>query len=629
MKILDNINNPSDIKNLNIKELSTLCQEIREYMIECCSENPGHLGASLGSVETSVALHYVFNTPTDKIVWDVGHQAYAHKIITGRKEKFKLNRKYKGLSGFPKITESQYDSFGGGHTSTSVSAALGMAEAARIKKEDIEVIAIIGDGAMTGGLAFEGLNNAGYLKSNILVILNDNQISIDKNVGALHKNFVKLSTSHTYNKIKNTIWNVLGNNSIRKVLQKFTLSTKLALTKRGTIFEGLGFRYFGTIDGNDIGQMVTTLSNLKEIKGPKLLHIRTTKGKGYKPAEEDPSKWHAPGRFNIDTGERKTPLNNKARYQDVFGDTIVELAKNNEKIVGITPAMASGCSLTKMLTIFPDRSFDVGIAEQHAVTFSGGLASQGMLPYCNIYSTFMQRAFDNIIHDIALQNLKVVFCIDRGGLVGEDGATHHGAFDLSYFRLIPNITIAAPINEVELRNMLYSASLPSYGITTIRYPRGYGEGVNWMQPFQKIENGKAELISDGEKIGILSIGTIGNKCIEATNKLIKDNITPLHYNMRFLKPIDTDAIDNACKKCKILITIEDGTIIGGLYGAICEYIASTHHHVKVIPMGIPDRFIDQGSIDELMDECGYSASNIYLRIKNVWNNTAEKERLSK
>ncbi|MEG0891285.1 MAG: 1-deoxy-D-xylulose-5-phosphate synthase [Bacteroidales bacterium] len=618
MKILDKINAPSDIKKLTIGELEILCKELREYMLECCSHNPGHLGSSLGAVEIAVSLHYVFNTPKDKLVWDVGHQAYSHKIITGRRNAFVNNRKYKGLSGFPKIAESEYDAFGAGHTSTSISAALGIAEAAHIKGENINVIAIIGDGAMTGGLAFEGLNNAGAMKSNILVILNDNQISIDNNVGAMHNYLLKISTSPTYNRIKNHIWDKLGNGKFRKFIQKFMLSTKLAFFKSGSVFEGLGFRYFGTVDGNDIGEMVTTLANMKDIKGPKLLHISTTKGKGYKPAEQNQSIWHAPGKFDLATGERIKSSSNLYRYQDIFGETIVELAKLNDKIVAITPAMASGCSLTKMMNIFPNRTFDVGIAEQHAVTFSAGLASQGLLPFCNIYSTFMQRAFDNIIHDVALQNLKVIFCLDRGGIVGEDGATHQGAFDLAYFRLIPNITIAAPLNEIELRNMLYSATLPNYGITAIRYPRGSCQGLDWKKEFEEITLGKAKLLTDGKKVAVLTIGTIGNRTAKAIKMAQEEGIFPLHYNIRFLKPLDTAAIADACGKCSTIITIEDGTVIGGLHSAVAEFISLNYPNHKVVGMGIPDNFVEQGSVDELISECGYNVNNILLKIKEEW-----------
>ncbi len=614
MEILEKINDPKDLKGLDAKELDELCAQLREYMVECCSKNPGHLGASLGAVELSVALHYVYDTPHDKLVWDVGHQAYAHKIITGRREAFVNNRKSGGLSGFPKMSESEYDAFGAGHTSVSISAALGIAEAARIKGEQRHVVAVIGDGAMTGGLAFEGLNNAGALKSDILVILNDNQISIDKNVGALHNYLVKISVSPAYNRMKNRIWRIAGNGRIRRLIQKFMLSTKLAFMKNGSVFQGLGFRYFGTIDGNDMDELVTTLSNLKDIPGPKLLHIRTLKGKGYKPAEEDQSVWHAPGKFDVETGKRITQAKKVYRYQDIFGETIVELARENEKIVGITPAMASGCSLTHMMKEFPQRTYDVGIAEQHAVTFSAGLAAGGMLPFCNIYSTFMQRAYDSIIHDVALQNLKVVFCLDRGGIVGEDGATHHGAFDLAYLRPVPNIVLAAPMNEIELRNMLYSATQPEYGAVAIRYPRGACEGLDWKKPFEYVEPGKGVVVSDGEGVAVVTLGTIGNRAAKAVAKAKEEGLSPLHINMRFLKPLDTLLLGEACSRCHTIITVEDGAVTGGLASAVAEYVAQHNLNVKVVSLGIPDRFIEQGTVDELISECGYNVDSIYNSI---------------
>lgn len=614
MEILEKINDPKDLKGLDTKELDELCAQLREYMVECCSKNPGHLGASLGAVELSVALHYVYDTPHDKLVWDVGHQAYAHKIITGRREAFVNNRKSGGLSGFPKMSESEYDAFGAGHTSVSISAALGIAEAARIKGEKRHVVAVIGDGAMTGGLAFEGLNNAGALKSDILVILNDNQISIDKNVGALHNYLVKISVSPAYNRMKNRIWRIVGNGRIRRLIQKFMLSTKLAFMKNGSVFQGLGFRYFGTIDGNDMDELVTTLSNLKDIPGPKLLHIRTLKGKGYKPAEDDQSVWHAPGKFDVETGKRITQAKKVYRYQDIFGETIVELARENEKIVGITPAMASGCSLTHMMKEFPQRTYDVGIAEQHAVTFSAGLAAGGMLPFCNIYSTFMQRAYDSIIHDVALQNLKVVFCLDRGGIVGEDGATHHGAFDLAYLRPIPNIVLAAPMNEIELRNMLYSATQPEYGAVAIRYPRGACEGLDWKKPFEYVELGKGVVVSDGEGVAVVTLGTIGNRAAKAVAKAREEGFSPLHINMRFLKPLDTLLLGKACSRCHTIITVEDGAVTGGLASAVAEYVAQHNLDVKVVSLGIPDRFIEQGTVDELISECGYNVDSIYNSI---------------
>ena len=614
MDILGNINSPADLRKLNMEELARLCGEIREYMVGCCSTNPGHLGSSLGAVELAVALHYVFDTPEDKLVWDVGHQAYAHKIITGRREAFVGNRKKDGISGFPKMAESEYDAFGAGHTSVSISAALGIAEAARMRGEKTNVVAVIGDGAMTGGLAFEGLNNAGALKSNILVILNDNQISIDKNVGALHNYLVKIAVSPIYNKVKKNMWRVLGTGKVRRLAQKFMLSTKLAFMKSGSVFQGLGFRYFGTIDGNDISELVNTLAHLKNIEGPKLLHISTVKGKGYKPAEANPSVWHAPGKFDVATGERKVSIGGTLRYQDIFGKTLVELAATNEKIVGITPAMASGCSLTYMMEAFPQRTYDVGIAEQHAVTFSAGLAANGMLPFCNIYSTFMQRAYDSIIHDVALQNLKVIFCLDRGGIVGEDGVTHHGAFDLAYFRAVPNITIAAPMNEIELRNMMYSATRPEYGATAIRYPRGNCEGLDWEKEFEFIEPGKGVVVSQGASVAVLSLGTAGNRVAKAVEKARGEGMEPLHINMRFLKPLDFDLVKYACDRCKTIITVEDGTLNGGLGSAVSEFVASLGRGVKVISLGIPDKFVEQGTVEELISECGYNVDNIYNSI---------------
>lgn len=616
--MLLNINGPEDIKQLNTQELEQLASEIREYMISCCSSNPGHLGASLGTVELAIALQYVYNTPTDKIVWDVGHQAYAHKILTGRRESFPTKRKYGGISGFPKMSESEYDAFGTGHSSTSISAALGMAIAAHHLGKKEHIVAVIGDGAIGGGMAFEALNHAGSLQTDILVILNDNQISIDKNVGALHNYLIKISTSSIYNKIKNRIWNLLGKGKLRAAIQKFMFSTKMAFVKSGSLFQSLGFRYFGTIDGHNIYELTTILNNIKDIKGPKLLHIRTTKGKGYKPAEENPEEWHAPGKFDAKTGKRVVKQGDNSRYQDVFGETILELAKANSNIIGITPAMATGSSMNILMSEMPDRAFDVGIAEQHAVTFAAGMAAEGVLPYCNIYSSFLQRAYDSIIHDVALQSLKVIFCIDRGGVVGEDGPTHHGSFDLAYLRIIPNLTICAPMNEIELRNMLYSASLPQYGITTIRYPRGNGEGLEWQDaPFSFMEPGKARIMRDGKKIAILSIGTIGNKVASALDRLEseyksenREYISPLHYDMRFLKPIDEDAVKDAASKADIIITVEDGTIIGGLHGAISEYVTQNKLNKEVRALGIPDRFIDHGSIDELHSELGYGTDEI-------------------
>lgn len=618
MELLSKINSPDDIKGLGKEELQKLCAEIREHIISCCSQNPGHIGASLGTVELTVALHYLYNTPIDKIVWDVGHQAYAHKILTGRRDQFINNRKYKGLSGFPKMSESKYDAFGVGHSSTSISAALGMVVASELNNTKNKVVAIIGDGALTGGLAFEGLNNAGAKQSDILVILNDNQISIDPNVGALHNHLLKITTSQIYNETKNRIWNIIGSKKLRSLFQRFTFSTKVAFFRSGSLFESMGFRYFGVVDGNDLPKLIKTLGHIKNIPGPKLLHIITKKGKGYMPAENDQIVWHAPGTFDKNTGKRvSSPDEKRSRYQDVFGETLLSLARENEKIVGITPAMPSGCSMNILMKEMPHRAFDVGIAEQHAVTFSAGLATQGLLPYCNIYSSFMQRAYDNVIHDVAIQNLKVIFCLDRGGIVGEDGATHHGVFDLAYLRCIPNLTIFSPLNEVELKDILYSVQFPEYGATSIRYPRGYGEGLEWKGNYKKIEPGKAQLLQDGSEVAVLSIGPVGNNVIIAAEKAKESGINIMHYNMRFIKPIDTVAIDSAAANCKTIITVEDGSVSGGLYSAVSEYIATNSLNVKVVGLGVPDRFIEQGTVEELIGECGYDINGIYNTIINV------------
>ena len=616
MSLLEKVNTPADIKGFSTQELETLCSEVRSYMIECCACNPGHLGASLGAVELCVGLHYVFDTPKDKVVFDVGHQAYAHKIITGRREAFKNNRKYKGISGFPKISESPYDSFGTGHSSTSISSALGLAVAAQMRNTGEKVVAVIGDGALTGGMAFEALNNAGSMKTDILVILNDNHISIDQSTGALHNHLLKISTSHTYNSVKTRVWNRLsGADRLRSGLQTFVSSTKNALLQGASLFESLGFRYFGTVDGNNIGQMVETLTKLKDINGPKLLHIVTTKGKGYKPAEDEQTIWHAPGTFDPKTGKRNVKTSDIARYQDVFGETLLQLARQNPAIVGISPAMLSGCGMNILAKEMPERVFDVGIAESHAVTFTAGLAAGGMIPVCNIYSSFMQRAYDNIIHDIALQNLKTVICLDRAGIVGEDGATHHGCFDMASLRPIPNLTIAAPLNEQELKNMLYSATLPHYPTTVIRYPRGNGEGVAWRdEQWREIPVGKGQLLHEGEGIAILSIGAIGNRASEAVARAEKDGIQVLHYDMRFLKPIDMEILERVCTKADTIITIEDGALYGGLHSAVSEYITARGLGNKLVSMGIPDRFIEQGSIAQLHQECGYDSETIYRTI---------------
>ncbi|MDR2361658.1 MAG: 1-deoxy-D-xylulose-5-phosphate synthase [Prevotellaceae bacterium] len=612
--LLSTIHTPDDLRKLTPAQLPALLTELREYIIAQCSENPGHLGASLGVVELTVALHYVFNTPHDKLIWDVGHQAYAHKILTGRRETFPTNRRYGGISGFPKRSESEYDAFGGGHASVSVSAALGMAEAAKLQHINQQTVAVIGDGALTGGLAYEGLNNAGASKANLLVILNDNNISIDRNVGAIHNYLVKMTTSARYNRFKRKIWDLFGNNCVRRAIQNFVTTTKIALLRRSNLFEALGFRYFGPLDGHDITQLTKTLQALKYIEGPKVLHIITTKGKGYKPAEENQTEWHAPGKYDRTTGKR-LPQSGTSRYQDVFGETIIELARMNPKIVGITPAMPTGCSLNLMMEQMPERTFDVGIAEEHAVTFSAGLAAAGMIPFCNIYSSFMQRAYDQVIHDVALQNLQVILCLDRGGLVGEDGATHHGAYDMAAFRCIPNLTIAAPMDEIELRNMLFTAQLPGIGPMMIRYPRGRGAGRNWHTAFMRIGVGKAHQLHEGLKVAVLSIGDAGQQAAAAVRRLAEENIHVSHYDMRFLKPLDKDILNTVGRSYRTVITVENGAIIGGLGAAVAEFFTEYHYPIKVVRLGIPDRFIEQGSIAQLQAECRFNEENIYKTVR--------------
>jgi 1-deoxy-D-xylulose-5-phosphate synthase len=621
--ILHKIDSPSDLRKLQKDELIQVCSELREFIIDVVCSNPGHFGASLGVVELTVALHYVFNTPEDLLIWDVGHQAYGHKILTGRRDVFNTNRKYKGISGFPKPSESIYDAFGVGHSSTSISAALGMAEACKQKGEERQIIAVIGDGAMTAGLAFEGLNNAGIQKSNLLVILNDNNIAIDENVGALKEYLLDITTSPTYNKIKDEIWNLLGKISklgpnTQALAQKLEHGLKATFLKHSNLFESLNFRYFGPVDGHDLFHLVQVLSDLKRIPGPKILHCRTIKGKGFKQAEENQTRFHAPGMFDRRTGEILTIRSDKPeppKYQDVFGHTLVELARKNKKIVGITPAMPTGSSLNIMMKEIPERAFDVGIAEQHAVTYSAGLAIQGMIPFCNIYSTFMQRAYDQVIHDVALQNLNVVFCLDRGGLVGDDGATHHGVFDLSYFRCIPNMTVSAPMNEQELRDLMYTAQLDNKGPFAIRYPRGRGVMPDWQKPMQEIEVGTGRLIHDGDDLAILSIGHIGNLVTEAVEKLENNHISVAHYDMRFVKPLDEALLHKVGKKFKKIITVEDGTIIGGLGSAVLEFFADHNYQLQVTRLGVPDQFIDHGSQQVLYKECGYDVQGICQAVK--------------
>ena len=612
--LLESINSPADIKNFSMEQLRTLCQETRQYMIECCAVNPGHLGPSLGAVELIVGIHYVFDTPSDKLVFDVGHQAYAHKIITGRREAFRLNRTKDGISGFPKRSESEYDAFGVGHSSTSISAALGFAEAAKQLGQQHKSIALIGDGSLTGGLAFEGLNNAGASKADILVILNDNNISIDRNVGAIHNYLLRMTTNPGYNRAKKKIWDILGDGRFRKFLQKAIRTTKSHIVKDsgGHLFQAMGFRYFGPIDGNDIAQVVDTLQKIKSLGGPLLLHTLTKKGKGYAPAEENQTIWHAPGTFDPETGERIKSNKGIDRYQDVFGEVLLELARMNDRIVGITPAMASGCGMNTLAKEMPDRFYDVGIEEQHAVTFAAGLAAGGMKPFCNIYSSFSQRAYDQIIHDVALQSLPVVLCLDRGGLVGEDGATHHGCYDMSIYRSIPGAVIAAPKDEIELKDMMYSATLAESGPYLIRYPRGYGEGTDWKKHiYTELKTGKGEILIKGKDIAVICAGPFSNRAVEAAAQIkTEKDWNPSIYNIRYIKPLDTDLIYEICKEHQTVITIEDGTVLGGLHGAVAEHIAERHPSVKVVPVGIPDRYISQGTQEELREECSLTLNEI-------------------
>lgn len=617
--MLDKVNSPADIKDFSIEELKELCAEIRSYMIGCCATNPGHLGSSLGAVELIVAMHYVYDTPKDNIVFDVGHQAYAHKIITGRREAFRQNRKKDGISGFTKRAESSYDVFGAGHSSTSISAALGLANAAKMQGTGAKTIALIGDGALSGGLAFEGLNNAGNSKTDILVIINDNNISIDKNIGGIHEHLLRLTTHPGYNRLKKSIWNRIGEGKFREAIQNLVVTTKSHLVHNsgGALFEALGFRYFGPIDGNDIAQTVDALRRLKDIDGPRILHTITTKGKGYAPAEEDQTVWHAPGMFDPITGKRLTPTRpGISRYQDVFGEVLLELARKDSRIVGVTPAMASGCGMNILAKEMPERFFDVGIAEEHAVTFSAGLAAGGMKPFCNIYSSFSQRAYDQIIHDVALQKLGVVLCFDRSGLVGEDGATHHGCFDIAAYRSIPDTIISAPKDETELKNLMYTASLTETGPFIIRYPRGYGEGTEWRETgFTRLEIGKSELLADGEDVAVIGAGPVVNRAKEAAAEYgEKYGKNPAVYNIRFIKPLDTDMLDNILEKFTSIITIEDGCLAGGLYGEITEYAAAKKKSIRITGIGIPDRFIPQGSQAELRKECGLDKDDIYKAI---------------
>jgi len=623
--LLFKISTPEDLRKLDPADLLQVSSELRQYIIDVVCNNPGHFGASLGVVELTVALHYVFNTPYDKIIWDVGHQAYGHKILTGRRESFSTNRKYKGISGFPKMDESEYDAFGTGHSSTSISAALGMAHAARRKGEKRHVVAIIGDGAMTAGQAFEGLNNAGIGKSDLLVILNDNNIAIDANVGALKEYLLDITTSKTYNRFKDRVWNMLGKfgklgPNARTLAAQLEAGFKSTILDRSNLFEGMNFRYFGPIDGHDVMHLTKVLEDLKRIPGPKLLHCLTVKGKGFKQAEENQTTFHAPGMFNKQTGEIINPLNGDEplNYQEVFGRTLLELARLNDRITGITPAMPTGSSLSIMMNEMPERTFDVGIAEQHAVTFSAGLATQGMIPFCNIYSSFIQRAYDQIIHDVALQKLHVVFCVDRGGLVGSDGATHHGFFDMAFMRSIPNMIVCAPMDEIELRNLMYTAQLEKNRFPfSIRYPRGRGMYTDWKKPFQEIEIGKARQISNGNDLVILSIGTPGINVASIVKKFVNENISIAHFDMRFVSPLDTNVLHSVFTDFKYIITIEDGILKGGFGSAVIEFMSDNEYTAEVRRLGIPDYFVEHGTQDELYRECGYDEEGIEIAIREM------------
>lgn len=628
-KYLSTINSPVDLKKVDRAELKLVCEELRHFIIEQVAKNPGHLGSNLGTVELTVALHYVFNTPYDRIVWDVGHQAYGHKILTGRRDVFHTNRIFGGISGFPKITESEYDAFGVGHASTSISSALGMAVAAKMKGEDRKVVAVIGDGAMTGGLAFEGLNNTSMSNNDMLIILNDNQMAIDPIRGGFTQYLIDITTSRTYNKIRNRLYNFFKNRNLvdeekKNKLLRINNSLKAVLTQREhNIFEGLNIRYFGPVDGHDVDGLVRIFEEIKNFKGPKVLHLITQKGKGYEPAEKSVTEWHAPGKFDPDTGERLVCNNNNSEpplFQDVFGKTLLELAKQNEKIVGITPAMPSGCSMIIMQKRFPERVYDVGIAEGHAVTFSAGLAKDGMTPFCNIYSSFMQRAYDNVIHDVALQKLPVIFCLDRAGIVGADGATHQGQFDLAYMRCIPNLTIAAPRDEMELRNLMYTAQLPDKGAFVIRYPRGKGFNVNWHNTMEELPVGKGVCLKEGDDLAVLTLGTMANPAEKAINRLENETgLSIAHYDARFVKPIDEALLRQICRKFKKIITIEDGTIIGGFGAAVLEFVSEHKYLVDVTRIGLPDQFVEHGSPDELYKLLELDEDGLYRKITKVLN----------
>lgn len=624
-ELLAQINTPDDLKKFSKDKLVQICDELRQFIVDNVSVYGGHFGASLGVVELTVALHYVLNTPEDQLVWDVGHQAYGHKILTGRKDKFHTNRVYGGLSGFPKRKESEFDTFGVGHSSTSISAALGMAVASKYKNSNIQHVAVIGDGSMTGGMAFEAMNHAGVSDTNLLIILNDNCMSIDPNVGALKDYLTDITTSHTYNKVKDEVWKMLGKlskfgSSAQEVISKVEGAIKSAVLKQSNLFESLNLRYFGPVDGHDVNHLVEILNDMKNIPGPKILHCITVKGKGYAPAENgNKTTWHAPGTFDKVTGEifKKVPTTPQApKYQDVFGHTLVELAEMNPKIMGVTPAMPSGSSLNIMMKAMPDRAFDVGIAEQHAVTFSAGLATQGLVPFCNIYSTFMQRAYDQVVHDVCLQNLPVVLCLDRAGFAGADGPTHHGAYDIAFFRCVPNLVVSSPMNEEELRNLMYSASLHE-GPYSIRYPRGNGVMPEWRTPLRQIPVGQGRIVKEGKDVAILSIGHIGNYAVEACATLAKEGLNPAHYDMRFVKPLDEELLHEIFGKFKKVVTIEDGCLMGGFGSAVLEWMVDQGYSAQVKRLGIPDDVIEHGEQIELHHECGFDPAGIAEAVRSL------------
>jgi len=618
---LSGINSPEDLKKLSLQELNVLAQEIRDFLIENMAWHPGHLGANLGVVELTIALHYIFNSPKDQIIWDVGHQCYIHKILTGRRDLLHTIRQKDGISGFPKPSESEHDIFGTGHSSTSISAALGIAVGLQKNGlNDDNFIAVIGDGSMTGGEAFEALNNMGALKNNILVILNDNGIAIDENTGAFTRYLTRITASHTYNRIKRSIWRVFRGTFVQKIANKTSTALKWTWLKKSNMFEAFNVRYFGPVDGHNVKHLISVLEDLRDINGPKLLHVITKKGKGYKPAEKDRVAFHAPGRYDAKTGEiLETSCESvPPKYQVIYGKTLTELAELNDDICAITPAMLSGSSINIMQNRFPERVFDVGIAEQHAVTFAAGLAKTGRIPFCTIYSSFLQRAYDQIIHDVAIQNLPVIFGIDRGGLVGEDGATHHGVFDIAYLRIIPNLIIASPLNAVQLRNLMYTAQIKKSGPFAIRYPRGNSESKNWKQDFKELPVGKGEKLCSGNDIAILTIGQTGNDVIDLYSGFNEAGISVSHYNMIFVKPVDEEILHEACRKHKALITIEDGTIKGGFGSLVAEFITEHSYHLPLIKLGVPDKFIEHGTVAELKKECGFDKETIFETTKEVF-----------